>query len=137
MTGEDDPERAALALLKAGARMVVITLGAEGAILRGELRLDVDDLPATVVSAADAVVGTCPARGQDLATPAGGQDLAAATVAGAASAGEVLTGVLLARLATSAFYPSAVAASLPEAVAESARAGASGRPGGRAVGRLD
>ena len=27
MTGEDDPERAALALLKAGARMVVITLG--------------------------------------------------------------------------------------------------------------
>ena len=54
MTGEDDPERAALALLKAGARMVVLTLGAfEGAILRGELRLDVDadidDLPATVV----------------------------------------------------------------------------------------
>ena len=43
MTGEDDPERAALALLKAGARMVVITLGSsEGAILRGELRLDVD-----------------------------------------------------------------------------------------------
>ena len=27
MTGEEDPERAALALLKAGARMVVITLG--------------------------------------------------------------------------------------------------------------
>ena len=90
MTGEDDPERAALALLKAGARMVVITLGVEGAILRGELRLDVDGVPATVVS------------------PAG--------------AGEVLTGVLLARLATSAFYPAAVGASLPEAVAEAARA---------------
>jgi sugar/nucleoside kinase (ribokinase family) len=91
MTGEDDPERAALALLKAGARMVVITLGlSEGAILRGELRLDVDGVAATMVS-----------------TP---------------GAGEVLTGVLLARLATSAFYPSAVAASLPEAVAESARA---------------
>jgi sugar/nucleoside kinase (ribokinase family) len=91
MTGEDDPERGALALLKAGARMVVITLGpSEGAILRGELRLDVDGVATTMVSAA--------------------------------GAGEVLTGLLLARLATSAFYPSAVAASLPEAVAESARA---------------
>ena len=30
MTGEDDPERAALALLKAGARMVVLTLGPRG-----------------------------------------------------------------------------------------------------------
>ena len=83
MTGEDDPERAAVALLKAGARMVVITFGLDGAILRGELRLDVDGVPTTVVSAA---------------------------------------GVLLARLAGTAFYPAAVAASLPEAVAESARA---------------
>jgi hypothetical protein len=58
-----------------------------------------------------------------------------ATVVGAASAGEVLTGFLLARLATSAFYPSSVAASLPEAVAEAARAGREGRPGGRAVGQ--
>jgi fructokinase len=90
MTGEQDPERAALALLKAGARMVVITLGFEGAMLRGELRLDVDRVPATVVS----TIG----------------------------AGDVLTGVLLARLATTAFYPPAVAASLPEAVAQSARA---------------
>ena len=50
MTGEEDPERAALALLKAGARMVVITLGgcSEGAILRGELRVDVDGVPASV-----------------------------------------------------------------------------------------
>lgn len=90
MTGEDDPERAALAMLKAGARMVVITLGLEGAILRGELRLDVEGVDAPVVS----TIG----------------------------AGEVLTGVLLARLATSAYYPSAVAASLPEAVAEATRA---------------
>ena len=37
-------------------------------------------------------------------------------------AGGVLTGVLLARLAMSAYYPSAVAASLPEAVAEATRA---------------
>jgi sugar/nucleoside kinase (ribokinase family) len=91
MTGEEDPERAALALLKAGARMVVITLGRlDGAILRGELRLDVDGVPATVLSK----IG----------------------------AGDVLTGVLLARLATSAFYPAAVAAWIPVAVAESARA---------------
>jgi fructokinase len=117
MTGEDDPERAALALLKAGARMVVLTLGAlgafEGAILRGELRLDVDadDLAATVVGDVPArVVGDVPAT----VVGAGG--------AGEAGASEVLTGVLLARLATSAFYPAAVAASLPEAVAQAARA---------------
>ncbi len=51
MTGEDDPERAALSLLKAGARLVVITLGADGAILRGELRADVAAVePARVLS---------------------------------------------------------------------------------------
>jgi fructokinase len=99
MTGEDDPERAALAMLKAGARMVVITLGAEGAILRGELRLDVEGVEAPVVST-----------------------IGAGEVVSTLGAGEVLTGVLLARLATSAYYPSAVAASLPEAVAEATRA---------------
>lgn len=90
MTGEDDPDRAALALLKAGARMVVLTLGPDGAVLRGELRRDVPGVPATVRS----TIG----------------------------AGDVLTGTLLARLATSSFYPPAVFAALPEAVAESARA---------------
>lgn len=90
MTGEDEPERAALALLKAGARMVVLTLGPDGALLRGELRLDVAGRPANVLS----TIG----------------------------AGDVLTGVLLARLAASAFYPASVAASLPEAVALSAQA---------------
>jgi fructokinase len=90
MTGEDDPERAARALVKAGARMVVITLGPEGAMLRGELRLDVPGRPANVVS----TIG----------------------------AGDTLTGVLLARLASSGFYPPAVAASLPEAVAQSSLA---------------
>lgn len=90
MTGEHDPERAAVALVKAGARMVVITLGAEGALLRGELRLDVPGRPANVVS----TIG----------------------------AGDVLTGILLARLAGSGYYPSAVAASLPEAVAQSSLA---------------
>ena len=78
MTGEDDPERAAEALLKAGTRLVVITLGAQGAMLRGELRADVPGVRARVLS----TIG----------------------------AGDVLTGVLLARLALSDFYPAAVAA---------------------------
>jgi sugar/nucleoside kinase (ribokinase family) len=90
MTGEEDLERAALALLKAGARMVVITLGSDGAILRGELRLDVPGRPAAVRS----TIG----------------------------AGDVLTGVLLARLATSGYYLSAVGAALPEAVVQSSLA---------------
>jgi sugar/nucleoside kinase (ribokinase family) len=90
MTGEDDPERAAQALVKAGARMAVVSLGEEGAILRGELRADVDGVPVQVLSTM--------------------------------GAGDVLTGVLLARLALSDFYPSVVAAALPDAVAAAARA---------------
>jgi sugar/nucleoside kinase (ribokinase family) len=90
MTGEGDPERAALALVKAGARLVVITLGPPGAILRGELRADV--------------------RG------------ASAAVRSTVGAGDVLSGTLLARLALSGFYPSAVAAALREAVAAATRA---------------
>lgn len=90
MTGERDPERAATALLKAGARMVVITLGAGGAILRGEFHVDVPGVPAQVISTL--------------------------------GAGDVLTGTLLGRLATSDFHPSAVAAGLRDAVVASARA---------------
>lgn len=90
MTGESDLEMAARALLKAGARMVVLTRGAQGAILRGEIRLDVPGVPAQVRS----TVG----------------------------AGDTLTGVLLARLALSGYYPAAAAAALPDAVAEAARA---------------
>ncbi len=90
MTGEDDLERAARALLKAGARMVVITLGGDGAMLRGELCADVPGASARVLS----TIG----------------------------AGDVLTGVLLAKLALTNFYPPAVAASLRDAVVQSARA---------------
>jgi fructokinase len=90
LTGEQDPERAALALLKAGARLVVVTLGADGAILRGELRADIPGVPVHVVS----TIG----------------------------AGDVLTGILLARLVLSDFYPPAVAAALRDAVEQSARA---------------
>jgi len=65
MTGEPDPERAALALRKAGARLVAITLGSGGAILRGAEKAGVAALPATVVStvgAGDAFTGTLVAR---------------------------------------------------------------------------
>ena len=65
MTGEDDLERAALAIRKAGARNVVITDGPAGAILRGKIRLDVPAVPARVVStvgAGDALVATLVAR---------------------------------------------------------------------------
>lgn len=90
MTGESDPERAALAIAAAGARTVVVTLGPRGAILRGELRADVGGMHAAVIS----TVG----------------------------AGDVLTGVLLGRLALGAYDPSAILDALPEAVAAAARA---------------
>lgn len=65
MTCEDDLERAAMALRKAGARNVVITNGSRGAILRGKLRLDIPAVPARVVStigAGDALTATLLAR---------------------------------------------------------------------------
>jgi sugar/nucleoside kinase (ribokinase family) len=91
LTGESDPERAALALRKAGAELVVITLGSDGAILRGDggLRMDAPAVtPARVLS----TVG----------------------------AGDALTGTLLARLALAGFYAPAAAAALDEAVAAAA-----------------
>jgi fructokinase len=91
MTGEYDCERAAQALVKAGARLVVITRGPSGAILRGELRADVP--------------GAAP---RELRSTIG--------------AGDALTGVLLARLGASGFYPPAVAAALGDAVAAGAAA---------------
>jgi fructokinase len=90
MTGERDPERAATALVKGGATLVVLTLGAEGAILRGALRAGVSGVACEVRSTA--------------------------------GAGDALTGTLLARLALSGFYPSSVAAALPEAVKAAAAA---------------
>lgn len=54
MTGEADPERAAASLVKAGARLAVITLGADGAILRGELKGSVGGEKVRVLSTAGA-----------------------------------------------------------------------------------
>jgi sugar/nucleoside kinase (ribokinase family) len=88
LTGESDLEAAALALRKAGARNVVITDGARGAILRGKLRLDVDGAPTHVVStigAGDALMATLLARLQitDYYEPAIAAALREAVSAGA------------------------------------------------------
>jgi fructokinase len=65
MAGADDAEEAARALVAAGARVVVITLGPDGAILRGELHADVPGVHADVIStvgAGDALTGVLLAR---------------------------------------------------------------------------
>jgi sugar/nucleoside kinase (ribokinase family) len=92
LTGEDDPERAALALRKAGARVVVITLGSAGAIARGERRLRRD----------------APARPTRVLSTVG--------------AAEALTGTLLAALERSGYYADAAVAALDDGLAAAARA---------------
>ena len=66
LTGEDDPARAAEALLAGGAQHVVVTLGADGALLRGAGPApDVPGVPARPVDATgagDAVIGVLLAR---------------------------------------------------------------------------
>jgi len=91
MTGESAPEAAAASLLAGGAKHVIVTRGADGAILRAKgMSFDIGAKPARVVSA----VG----------------------------AGDVFLGTLLARLGMTDFYPAALAAALPAAAAEAARA---------------
>jgi sugar/nucleoside kinase (ribokinase family) len=91
MTGESAPEAAAASLLAGGAKHVIVTRGANGAILRAKgMNFDVGANPARVVSA----VG----------------------------AGDVFLGTLLARLGMTDFYPAALAAALPVAAAQAARA---------------
>jgi fructokinase len=91
MTGETDPAAAAQSLLAAGAQHVVVTLGADGALLRG--------------------------GGLDRAVP--GVRAAPVDTTGA---GDAVSGVLLAALARTGFYPASIAAMLPDAMAEAARA---------------
>lgn len=65
LTGENDPERAARALVKAGARMAIVTLGADGALLRGEVSADAPGVPARLLcamGAGDAFTGVLLAR---------------------------------------------------------------------------
>lgn len=66
MTGERDLERAAMALRKAGAANVVISLGADGAMLRGKIRADVPGVRAakvkSTIGCGDAMTATLIAR---------------------------------------------------------------------------
>jgi fructokinase len=93
LTGESDPERAALALRKAGAEVVVITLGSTGAMLRAANRLSLDLAPPPIPALRSTV-----------------------------GAGDALTGTLLAALERSGYYPDAAAAALDDAVAAAAQA---------------
>ena len=90
LTGEREPAACAQALVDAGARIAVVTLGAEGALACGEASAE---------------------------APGGEADVVNTT-----GAGDVLTGVLIAALQRSGYDPAAIAAALPDAVAESARA---------------
>jgi fructokinase len=90
LTGETDPGAGAQRLVDMGAELVAVTLGPEGALLRGAASADAPGVPA------DAVDTT--------------------------GAGDVVTGVLVAALATSGYSAMAAAAALPAAVAVAARA---------------
>lgn len=91
LTFKADAEEAAAALLEQGARHVVVTLGAGGAILRGGgMKVDAPGVPAAPVDTT--------------------------------GAGDVLMGVLVARLGATGYYPPAIAAALPGAVEAAARA---------------
>jgi sugar/nucleoside kinase (ribokinase family) len=65
LSGEPDPEAAAKGLLAGGVRNVVISLGDQGAMLRGEVKANVPARPARMVDAAgagDALLGVLVAR---------------------------------------------------------------------------
>ena len=92
LTGEQDAEAAAASLLAAGAQHVVVTLGADGALLRG--------------GGLDATCRASPARPVDATGRRATRSPACCSP----------------RLARTGFYPAALAAMLPDAVAEAARA---------------
>jgi fructokinase len=93
MTGEQDLERAAMTLRKAGAANVVISLGAEGAMLRGRLRADVPGVPVSelrsTIGCGDAMTATLIARfvGSGFYEPAIAAGLRDAVRAGAEACG--------------------------------------------------
>ena len=105
LTGEDDPATAAEMICSSlGVRIVVLTLGANGAILRGE---------ATTEAHNGAIL-----RGE-ATTEAHGIETSVVDTTGA---GDALTGVLVAALALADFDPEAAARALPLAVEIAARA---------------
>jgi sugar/nucleoside kinase (ribokinase family) len=92
MTGEGDPEAAAASLLAGGAQHVIVTRGTGGAILR--------------------------APGMKVDVSARRAPRVLSTI----GAGDVFLGVILAQLGLTDYYPSALAAALPAAAEQAARA---------------
>lgn len=92
MTGESNPERAAASLLAGGAQHVIVTVGSAGAILR--------------------------AKGMKVDVRA----VPAARVVSTIGAGDVFLGAIIAQLGLTDYYPSALAAALPAAAEQAARA---------------
>jgi sugar/nucleoside kinase (ribokinase family) len=90
LTGETDPGAGAQRLVDMGAGLVAVTLGPDGALLRGTVSAEA---PGVLTDAVDTT-----------------------------GAGDVVTGVLVAALATSGYSAAAAAAALPAAVAAAARA---------------
>lgn len=83
LTGEADAARGAEALAAAGAELAVVTLGAQGAVVRGAISVDVPAVPARPVStvgAGDAFFGVLLARLE----PDGAEAAAAAAAEAAA-----------------------------------------------------
>ena len=65
LTGEADPDAGARALVAAGARLAVVSLGPDGALLRGPVETEVPGVPARVLStvgAGDCLTGVLVAR---------------------------------------------------------------------------
>lgn len=92
MTGESNPEAAAASLLAGGAQHAIVTLGRRGAILRAK-GMKVD-VPAAPVARVLSTIG----------------------------AGDVFLGVIVGQLGLTDYYPSALAAALPAAAEQAARA---------------
>jgi sugar/nucleoside kinase (ribokinase family) len=86
ITGAEDPAAAAAELSALGARIAVVTRGANGAVMRGAVEAEVDGIEVDVVStlgAGDAFMGTLAAH-----LGAAGWDPAGAEPALAAAVGE-------------------------------------------------
>lgn len=94
LSGENDPDRAAEAIVRQGATVAVVTLGAEGALARGAVTAYVPGVPTDVVSAlgaGDAFFGALLAglAARDWDPAAVGEALPEAAAAGAAACGHV------------------------------------------------
>jgi fructokinase len=96
---------------------------AEARMMTGEERPE-EAAASLLAAGAQHVIVTCGARGAILRAKGMRRDIGgrAATVLSTVGAGDVFLGVVLARLGMTDFYPPAIAAALPDAAEEAARA---------------